>query len=426
MRSIGFLKLLAAVAAAAAVLIPTSAATPVEVRSADVVKRATTPISPKVVIISMFAPEASVWYGIKEFDLLAHNITVSGLSPLFPEVHCTAKGDVCQVVTGESEINAASTISAFVHSPKFNLTKSYFMVAGIAGVNPKVATLASVTFAKYAVQVALQYEFDIRDLPGNFTTGYIPFGAYAPSDYPETIYGTEVFEVNEALRDVAISFASGAKLNDSTASQSYRAKYASESIYAAAAKGPSVVGCDVATSDVYYSGTHLSEAFENTTRIWTNGSGVYCTTAQEDNASLEAIMRAALSNLTDFSRVIVMRTASDFDRPPPGVSQIQNLLYINQGGFPPAIQNIYVAGVRVVEGILDGWNSTFAKGIKPTNYIGDMFASLGGTPDFGLPADFITKRSLKGDEFQGNLRMRRAAESARRRLAAARSGGMMP
>ncbi|OAP64641.1 hypothetical protein AYL99_00613 [Fonsecaea erecta] len=418
MRSVGFLKLLAAAAA----LAPMSAASPIEQRS-DLVKRAA-PISPKVVIISMFAPEAEVWYGIKEFDLLAQNITVSGLSPLFPEVHCTAKGDVCQVVTGESEINAASTISAFVHSPKFNLTKSYFMVAGIAGVNPKVATLGAVTFAKYAVQVALQYEFDIRDIPSNFTTGYIPFGVDAPDDYPATIYGTEVFEVNEALRDVAISLASGAKLNDSTASQDYRAKYAAESIYAAGAKGPSVVGCDVATSDVYYSGTHLSEAFENTTTIWTNGSGVYCTTAQEDNASLEAIMRAAATNLTDFSRVIVMRTASDFDRPPPSISQIQNLLYVDQGGFEPAIQNIYLAGVRVVEGILDGWNSTFAKGVAPTNYVGDIFATLGGTPDFGQPSAFITKKKKRDvgaheAEFRGNLRMKRAAESARRRLAVA-------
>ncbi len=33
-------------------------------------------------------------------------------------------------------------------------------VAGIAGINPKVATLGSVTFARYAVQVALEYEID--------------------------------------------------------------------------------------------------------------------------------------------------------------------------------------------------------------------------------------------------------------------------
>lgn len=67
--------------------------------------------------------------------------------------------------------------------------------------NPEVATLGSVTFAKYAVQVALQYEFDAREMPANFTTGYVPLGATAPGEYPTSIYGTEVFELNEALRD---------------------------------------------------------------------------------------------------------------------------------------------------------------------------------------------------------------------------------
>lgn len=295
----------------------------------------------------------------------------------------------------------------------------------LAGVNPKVATLGSVTFARYAVQVALQYEFDIRDLPDNYTTGYIPYNTDNPADYPQEAYGTEVFETNLALRDVAIGLASSAALNDTATAQAYRAKYALEAAFTAGSEAPSVLGCDVATSDVYYSGTHLSEAFENTTRIWTNGSGVYCTTAQEDNASLEVILRATKMNLTDYSRVMVMRTASDFDRPPPGISEIQNLLYVNQGGFPPAIKNIYLAGVKVVQGVLDGWDSTFEKGIAPTNYVGDIFATLGGTPDFGQKSFLITKkRALAAANEQGNLRMRRAMHSAKRRAAAAEALGI--
>ncbi|KAI1614744.1 purine nucleoside permease-domain-containing protein [Exophiala viscosa] len=379
-------------------------------------KRATT-IAPKVFIIDMFEPEGAAWWGIDEFDVLAQNITIPGLSPLFPEVHCTADGDICQVITGESEINAASSISALVLSSVFDLTKTYFFVAGIAGVNPEVATTGSVTFARYAVQVALQYEFDIRDLPGNFTTGYIPFNTDNPADYPAEIYGTEVFELNLALRDVAMAFASTAALNDTADAAAYRAKYAAESIYAAAAQPPSVVGCDVATSDVYYSGTLLSEAFENTTRIWTNGSGVYCSTAQEDNATLEAILRAAKANMTDYSRVIVMRTSSDFDRPPPGISEIQNLLYVDQGGFSPAIANIYLAGIKVVMGILDGWDSTFEAGVVPNNYVGDIFDTLGGTPDYGLPSFFISKRDVAARAPEGNMRIRRAQHSAERRAA---------
>ena len=372
-------------------------------------------IAPKVVIVSMFSPEAEVWWGIDEFDLLAQNITVPGLSPLFPEVHCTADDSVCQVVTGESEINAAGTIGALTLSTKFDLTKSYFMIAGIAGVNPEIATLGSVTFAQYAIQVALQYEFDIRDIPSNLTTGYIPFGATSPREYPQNIYGTEVFEVNAKLRDMALSFASTASLNDTSEAASYRARYAPASAYAAATSPPSIVACDVATSDVYYSGTLLSEAFSNTTSLFTNGSGTYCTTAQEDNASLSAILRADLANLTDYSRAIVMRTASDFDRPPPGVSDLQNLLYIDQGGFPPAIQNIYLAGIKVVMGILENWDGMFEAGVKAENYIGDIFDSLGGTPDFGLPSEFLSKRGEKREEgVKGNMRMKRSWEGMKR------------
>ena len=291
-------------------------------------------------------------------------------------------------------------MNALTFSSLFDFRETYFFIAGIAGVSPKVATLGSVTFARYAVQVALQYEFDAREIPDNFSTGYVPQGSTNPTEYPQSIYGTEVFEVNDALRQLAIGFAKTAMLNDSSDAVAYRANYATTNGYAAGSKAPSVVGCDVATSDVYFSGTLLSEAFENTTKLFTNGSGEYCTTAQEDNATLEALLRGAISKLTDFSRIIVMRTASDFDRPYAGEADTFNLFYANQGGFDPAINNIYLAGIKVVDGILKEWNSTFEKGIKPTNYVGDIFGSLGGKPDFGPGSMFndnpVKKRNLKG------------------------------
>ena len=98
------------------------------------------------------------------------------------------------------EINAASTISALLYSQLFDLTKTYFLIAGIAGINPEQGTLGSVTFARFEVQVALQYEFDIRDIGSNYSSGYIPYGTKAPLEYPQAFYGTEVFEVNQALR----------------------------------------------------------------------------------------------------------------------------------------------------------------------------------------------------------------------------------
>lgn len=204
------------------------------------------------------------------------NITVAGFSPLFPHAHCTEDYSVCQITTGEAEINAAASITALYLSPLFDLTKTYFMIAGIAGVNPYYGTTGTAAFARYAIQVALQYEIDAREIPSNWSTGYFAIGSIAPAQYPAIIYGTEVFELNVNLRDKAVSLAADVQLNDSSDAIAYRAKYD----YAPANEPPKVTTGDSATSDVYYSGALLGESFGNYTYLLTNGTGVYVTTAQ--------------------------------------------------------------------------------------------------------------------------------------------------
>ncbi|KAJ7485314.1 purine nucleoside permease [Mycena latifolia] len=315
--------------------------------------------------IHQFDSEAGVWFNIPEFDILAQNITVPGFSPLYPDVHCTGDGSVCLLTTGQAEINAASTISSLMYSRSFNLTSTYFL-----------------------------YEFDAREIPAQFATGYFPQGSTAPGQLPGWWDGTEVFEVNDALRQKAYSLARTAKLNDTVDAQLARTLYANSTSFAAGAATPDVVLCDTATSDTYWSGDFLGQMVENTTSAFTNGSAYYCTTQQEDNATLNALMRATLFHLVDFSRVIVMRSASDFDRPFSGQSGVVNLLG-PAPGFEPSLLNLYLAGVKVVQGIVDEWNSTFAKGIKPTNYIGDVFGTLGGQPDFG-PGSLFGGKPARG------------------------------
>ena len=229
---------------------------------------------------------------------------------------------------------------------------------------------------------------------------YFPLGSSSPTEYPKDIYGTEVFEVSHALRDIAVEFAKTAKLSDSDVAKAYRAKYASSPAYKAASQLPKVVACDGATSDVFYTGKLLSEAFEQTTKLFTNGTGVYCTTAQEDSAILEVLLRGAVLKVIDFSRVIVMRSAANFDRPADG-GDAYTTLKANSGGFLPSVENIYRAGVKVVEGILKEWDSKFCKGIQHTNYIGDIFGSLGGKPDFGPSEGFGSSTPLKRRVLEG-------------------------
>ncbi|KAK2608534.1 hypothetical protein QQS21_002880 [Conoideocrella luteorostrata] len=346
-------------------------------------------ISPQVVIVSMWQPEAQIWYSrfneSKLGNLTAISTAVPGLSMLFPRVFCTEIGKVCQLTLGEGEINSAASMMAFVLSKRFDLRKSYFLFAGIAGVNPHYATIGSVALARYTVQVALQYEIDPRSLPQDWPTGYISYGRDYPLQYPSITYGTEVFEVNDKLREAAYKLASRARLADQRGPQEYRSKYSGVGYRdAMASKAPSVVKCDIATSDVYYSGTKLAIAFENTTEVWTNNTGIYCMSAQEENATLEVMVRGAIEGLVDFARLIILRTGSNFDRPPPQLSDWEHLTRTDQNGFMIAIDNVYNAGVEIVKGIVSDWNCTYKRGIKPSNYIGDIFGSLGGEPDFGF------------------------------------------
>jgi len=163
------------------------------------------------------------------------------------------------------------------------------------------------------------------------------------------------------------------KLNDTSDAAAFRGNYS----FAPANQPPAIAQCDVATSDVWFSGTLLSEAMGNVTSVWTNGTGVYCTTAEEDNGTLESATRATLAGKVDFSRFIVMRTVSDFDRPPPDYSSVASLLVAPQDGFEVALTNIFTAGWPVVKEIVYDWQA-WVNGTTPQNdtAYGDVFGFL--------------------------------------------------
>lgn len=305
---------------------------------------------------------------------------------LFPHVYCTENGQICHFTAGEGEINAAASTISLALSDKFDLSHTYWLLGGIGGVNPKHASLGSVAFGRFAVQVALQYEIDSRDVPEDWKSGYFSYGSKRPDEYPTTSYGSEVFELNDNLRDVAVKLATKGNLTDSTSVSQYRAKYAGTpgNMYKLGTQPPSVMKCDMATSDVYFSGQRLGDAFDDVMKVWTNGTAKYCMSAQEDTAVLEGLLRGAVEKRIDFSRIMLLRAGSNFDRAPPGSTDYKHLAFNDQNAFEVSVANSYIAGVEVVRGIVDKWNCTFSKGIKPTNYIGDIFGSLGGQPDFGL------------------------------------------
>ncbi|WP_429315998.1 purine-nucleoside phosphorylase [Paraburkholderia sp. GAS448] len=303
----------------------------------------------KVMIISMFAPEGQVW-----LDHLGpwQDIPVAGLSPDYPAVHCNNQ-DICVVTTGMGHTNAAASIMALAFSPRFDLHDTYFMIAGIAGIDPLRGTIGSAAWAKYLVDFGIQWEIDAREKPSKWHSGYLGINTKSPADKPPLDYRTEVFQLNPQLADAAYALSRNVTLSDNPQAQAARAKYH----YAPANQPPTVVQCDTLAGDTWWSGKALGDRAREWTKILTDGKGVYCTTQQEDNATYEALKRAAAAHRVDLNRIAVLRAGSDFDRPYNGQSSVDNLLnYQAQGGFVPAIDNLYRAGNPLVQDIVTHWN----------------------------------------------------------------------
>ena len=60
------------------------------------------------------------------------------------------------------------------------------------------------------------------------------------------------------------------------------------------------------------------------TKLLSDGQATYCTTQQEDNATYNALERAAAAGKVNLKRLAVLRAGSNFDRPHPGQTAHQS------------------------------------------------------------------------------------------------------
>lgn len=85
----------------------------------------------------------------------------------------------------------------------------------------------------------------------------------------------------------------------------------------------------------------------------------------------------AKAGLMDYSRVMILRTGSDFDRAPPqgasgGLTAYQAFI-ADQGGFAPALQNLVLAGSPVVKAIVGNWKKDWEAGVAPQSTMNGSF-----------------------------------------------------
>jgi purine nucleoside permease len=313
----------------------------------------------KVLIITMFEPEAVPWL---EPLRLTEKIPVPGLLPEQPALRCNAD-DVCLLTAGMGHANAAASTLAVALDPSLDLRRTWFLIAGIAGIDPARGTTGSAAWARYLVDFGIAHEIDAREMPKGWKSGFLGIMTKAPGEKPKLEYHTEVAQLDEKLLQKALALSRGATLEDSAQARAYRAHYRA----APANRPPQVIQCDTLGGDTWWHGDLLGQHAREWTRLLTDGKGVYCTTQQEDNATYNALARAAAAGRLDVKRLAVLRTGSNFDRPYPGQSAQASLLASTtggSGGFGPATANLYRAGGPLVAAIVADWRA-WQDGVPP-------------------------------------------------------------
>ena len=310
-------------------------------------------LAPKVLVITMFGGEAKPWLEGRKLDT---KVEITGLPKEYPEVACDDAG-LCVMTTAMGYANAASSVSAVLYSGLFDLEKSYILIAGIAGVDPADGTLGSAHWARFAVDGGLRHEIDPRQIPSDWPDGVVALGAKRPGEKAGWGSATEVYKLNEKLANKALALTSGVELADSDEAKAYRAAYK----VAPGNAAPAVSICDTLSTDTYWHGSMTAKSMGEWVSLLTDGAGNYCTTQMEDNATLTSLQRGAEAGLLQFDRIALLRTASNFDREPNGMTAAE-LLSAKSGGFGPATTNAYRVGSKFVDAVIEGW-AEWEKGV---------------------------------------------------------------
>jgi purine nucleoside permease len=249
--------------------------------------------------------------------------------------------------------NAAASVMALVDSELLDLRRTYFLIAGIAGIDPDMGTIGSAAWARFAVDVGIAHEIDARELPHGWSDGYFGVLTDSPDRKPRLAYGTEVFRLDETLLQKAVALSKRAELEDSEDVRLYRQHYREKP----ARQPPQVLQCDTATGDTWWVGVRLEAHARHYVRLLTDGEGVYCTTQEEDNATLTALARGASMQRLDLRRVAVLRTGSDFDRPYHGQDPLDSLRQqlALRGALTISTNNLVRAGMPLVREIVSHW-----------------------------------------------------------------------
>ena len=89
-------------------------------------------------------------------------------------------GGVIGIVTGRARRTRPPRSWRWGCDPRFDLTHAYWLIAGIAGIDPADGSIGSAVWAEWTVDGDLAHQLDERETPKDWPTGYVPLGGSVP------------------------------------------------------------------------------------------------------------------------------------------------------------------------------------------------------------------------------------------------------
>jgi purine nucleoside permease len=314
------------------------------------------PIAVKVVVVAMFEVGADTGDQPGELQYWVERDHLDRIYPLsagYHAVRMNGDGEMA-VLTGQGTAHATATIMALGLDPRFDLSHAYWIVAGIAGGSPDRVSLGSAVWARWVVDGDLGYEIDAREIPPDWSTGYLPLRKARPFEEPAAPLEGQVYALNKGLAEWAFNLTRATPLADSEHLKEVRAGFDG----AAAQRPPFVTMGDELSSSTYWHGKLFDAWAAEWVPYFTDGQGEFATTAMEDTGTLQSLEFLANAGKVDWHRILVLRTVSNFDRQPRGMTAAESLAMQRigkYGAYLPSLEAAYTVGHTVVNELLSHW-----------------------------------------------------------------------
>ncbi len=328
-------------------------------------------IRPKVLVIATYETgkdsgdvpgELQFWAERQHLD---REIRVSGIDH---PILTNGKG-LYAMISGTTS-RCAVQLMALAMDPRFDLRHTYFLLSGIAGANPAQITVASAVWIRHVVDGDPAFELDHKETPASWPYGIVALGATEPATVPANVdsapaagvsdngsggVGRVAYTLNASLVDWAYNLTKALVIPDSKALAANRSPYTS---LPNALHRPLVLEGDSMGADRFWSGAIMTRWAEDWVRLYTHGSGALAIADCEDQGIVLAIQELDRLGRVDANRLLILRTASNFTAPPPGISAEKFLFgdLANSPGYIPALESNYQVGSVVVANLLENWD----------------------------------------------------------------------